>query len=137
MAETIRVARYDVRGDVPDGLVEEIFRGHRLRNAMVAVERDHAERVAAVWASHPEVAAAQQAAEAARERVRDLAGQIEAAKVAGRSRSVPAHTATEMKQARAEARAAKQVREGLITRDWYGREGAGQHGALPRPHRDV
>jgi hypothetical protein len=53
------VYKYAVVGDgLPECVIAEMRRAHDLRNRLVEIEQAHAERVAAVWAEHPEIAAA-------------------------------------------------------------------------------
>lgn len=55
----VLVYRYGIRGDLPAGAIEEIHAAHRLRNSLVEIEHGHAERIAEIWAAHPEVARAE------------------------------------------------------------------------------
>ena len=56
---TIVVHRWDVRAPLPDAMIDEIFRAHKLRNKLVEFHKTYEAEVAEVWASHPEVALAQ------------------------------------------------------------------------------
>lgn len=80
------VYRYAVMGRPSDALLAEARRAHLLRNEITAIWRKADEKIAALYASAPDVAAAQEAAEAARAEVGELREQIRVRKQTHRTR---------------------------------------------------
>jgi hypothetical protein len=85
----MRVYRFAIYGDLPVEAVDEMYRGHQLRNQLVEIEQRHAERVAAVWAEHPEIAQLTAAVTAAVERLDALQQQTKDLKRSKRVMTVP------------------------------------------------
>lgn len=92
---------------VPPAAELQYRRAHELRNDLVAIERDHAERVAAVWEDHPEVKVAVDEVAAREQDVAALVQRANAERVADRSRQPRTETKNELAAARATLRAAK------------------------------
>lgn len=104
---TMRVYRFAVYGDLPPEAVEELYRAHQLRNQLVEIEKRHAERVAAVWARHPEIAELSAVVGAASERCDSLQQQVKDLKRRERVGNVPTELREDLKQARRDLRTAK------------------------------
>jgi hypothetical protein len=103
----MRVYRFAIYGDLPVEAVDEMYRGHQLRNQLVEIEQRHAERVAAVWAEHPEIAQLTAAVTAAVERLDALQQQTKDLKRSKRVMTVPTELRDAVKQARRDLRDAK------------------------------
>jgi hypothetical protein len=83
---TVLVYRYAVKGRIPDVVIDEIRRGHILRNQITEIYRAADEQVAALYTAQPGIADVQETAEAARRHVQELRDQIQAGKADGRTR---------------------------------------------------
>lgn len=100
----VLVHRWDVRGPLPEAAIAEIQRAHRLRNALVEIERDHAEAVQGIWATHPEVARSEAALVAATELVEVQREALAAMKKAGLPSDLAVAAMKEARQDRKEAK---------------------------------
>lgn len=103
----MRVYRFAVHGDLPPEAVDEIHRAHQLRNQLVEIEKHHAERVAGVWAEHPEIAGLTAAVATVVERFDELQQQAKDLKRRERVMALPIELRDGVKQARRELREAK------------------------------
>jgi hypothetical protein len=111
------VYRYAVKGDLPPEAIAELTRAHRLRNNLTEIALGYQDEVAAAWAAHPEIAAAQERLGRAGERVTELTGQAKARRAADRSAKPDPELTAALTDARAARKAAKaQVR---VLKDGY------------------
>lgn len=101
--------------NVPDAAATQMRLAHDLRNQLVAVEREHAEAVAAAWAQHPQVDEAQQKMNALELQVEELLERARKERVKDRARVPRTDTRDEIKVAKALLRTArgllKQIRQ--------------------------
>lgn len=103
------VHKWWVRGPLPDAVIDEIRRAHRLRNALVEIDKGHAETVAAVWAEHPQVAEAEEALAQAEAVVVEAVEAVKKAKIAAGGK-VPKH----LREAAAAARRERKERKAAL-----------------------
>ena len=73
MSHRTVVYRYAVHGDLPEAATAELGRAHQLHIRLVEIERAYGEQVAAVWAAHPQLAAADQRVQECSTRVEEVA----------------------------------------------------------------
>ena len=103
----VMVYRYAVQGRIPQAVIDEVRRGHILRNNITEVYRDADAQTAGLYAAQPDIADAQQAADRAVEQVRTLGEQIRARKSARRQRQPDPDLAGRLAEAGAAARKAQ------------------------------
>lgn len=101
----ITVYKYGVIGDLPEPVIEEIRRAHRLRNELVEIEYAYADRLEEIYLARPEVAAAHKALKAAEARAEELTGQVNQAR--RRDRAAAAELAAQAREARIARRDAR------------------------------
>ena len=94
--------------NIPEAAETQFRLAHELRNELVAVERAHADAVAAIWADHPDVAATLQAQAVAEAAVAELVERAGKERIADRAKEPRAQTRAEIKAARATLAAARQ-----------------------------
>ena len=101
------VYRYRVKGRIPVAVLDEIRRGHILRNEITEAYRAADEQIAELLAAQPEVAAAQLAAGQAAEQVKIVTEQLQARKSAQRVRRPDSVLVDRLEAARSVAREAR------------------------------
>lgn len=74
------VHRWEVRGELPESVVDEMFLAHRLRNDLVATELAYRDAVQRIWSQYPTLAAAENAVERAATEVADARNRVSAYK---------------------------------------------------------
>lgn len=109
----MRVYKYGIRGDLPPEAIEEIRRAHRLRNQLVEIERRHSDRVAAVWATRPELAEADDAVEKAETIVDELVEEGKKTRSRNATTDIGVALRAQLKEARAKLREVKKARKEL------------------------
>lgn len=100
------VYKIGILSELPPLMREEIFRAHLLRNKLVELELAHQENIAAIWATHPEVAEAQEKKKKAEAAVEDLSAVISEKRQKARSAKAGAADLREMKELKAALKAA-------------------------------
>ena len=105
----VLVWRYGARKGVsiPAEVDEQLRLGHELREHLVDLVHERERAVAAVWAEHAEVAAAQEAAERAQARLDELLELVAQERVRGRKRTIPVELREQIADARQVRREAK------------------------------
>lgn len=117
---TMTVYRYAISGDLPDVAVDELRRAHVLRNKLTEVELAYQDAVAAAWAAHPEIAAAQERLGAAGDLVAELLEKAKAHRQRERGTRPDTGITTALKDARMIRKAAKEEIRGLKDRYYAG-----------------
>jgi hypothetical protein len=102
------VYKIGILSELPPLMREEIFRAHLLRNKLVELELAHQANIAAIWATHPEVAEAQENKEKAEAAAEDLAAIISAKRQKARSAKTDPADMRELKKLREALKAARQ-----------------------------
>lgn len=101
--------------DLPEQVREQVRLSHELRNDLVRTELDHRHAMDELWSSYPQVAAAEEARDAAEERAAAAEEAWKAAKVTQRTRNPKGPVAEDRKAARAAVKEARATRREAIT----------------------
>jgi hypothetical protein len=111
MAEdyAIRVYKYGIVGDVPESVVEEIRRGHVLRNQLVEIERDYERAVDDVWAQQPDLVSRLADVERLGEELEAARDEAKKERQRAKKREVAAETRSGVKQVAAELKVARKA----------------------------
>jgi hypothetical protein len=116
MSNRMVVYRYAVYGDLPEAAIAELSHAHQLQTRLVEIERAYAEQVAAVWATQPQVTAADQRIQECSARVEELTRAAVAERERTGRRRVADATAQALQEARAVRREARTARRELQQR---------------------
>ncbi|WP_149264337.1 hypothetical protein [Actinomadura sp. K4S16] len=102
------VFRYAViKGDLPPQVLDELRRAHNCKNALVEIEKRYEDKIAAVFASHPEIAAAMAVVADAEEELGEVLREAGAERQRRHSSENTPQTTQAIRDARTRLRAAK------------------------------
>jgi transposase len=112
-AHRMTVFKYAVRGDLPPQVVEELYRGHKLRNTLVEIEQKHAENVAANWGMVPELVQVEADIELADAFVLGILDRVAAERQQTRTKKTSKELSDELKAAKGVLKDLRAVRKEL------------------------
>ncbi|MDR1791263.1 MAG: transposase [Propionibacteriaceae bacterium] len=114
MAVIIETFGVHYKWEIPKELKDQLWLAHRLREDLVQIHLDREQAMKEMWSGFPEVEAAETALAAAEEAAKAAAEKLTAEKVRQRTKTPVGPWAEQLKQARADAKAARVARREAI-----------------------